>query len=76
MDNKGKRKLGFIITALYLLVCLAPYFIDGLNSITPKLFGVPFTVWSILVVVVLYCIFLFYMSKNVWYHYDDEEQES
>ncbi len=76
MDNKKKRKIGFFITVIYLFVCLSPYFIDGLNQITPKVFGIPFTVWSILVVAAGYCYFLYYMSKNVWYHYDDDDNEN
>lgn len=70
--NKRQRKYGFLIMVVYLVVCLSPYFINSFNQIAPKLGGIPFTVWSILVVVLLFCVFLYYMSKFVWFHYDDE----
>jgi len=75
MDNKKKRKLGFMVLVFYIIICMSPYFVDGLNQISPKLFGIPFTIWSIMIVVTGFCIFLYYMSKNVWYHYDDEIAE-
>lgn len=53
---------------------LLPYFIPALNSISPKIAGIPFTVWSIELWLFLCCLFLLFCSRNVWDSYDGEEE--
>lgn len=55
--------------------CLLPYFIPALNQLEPRLFGIPFTVWSAQLWMLLCCILLKWLSLNVWDTYDGGEEE-
>lgn len=68
------KKFAPWLFTVYFLLCISPYFISSLNSITPKLFHIPFTVWSVLLLVVMGCFLMYYLSKNVWESYDDPEE--
>lgn len=69
-----KEKLSFIVLLAYFILCISPYFVNALNQINPKIFGIPFTVWSGLLIVTVFCFYLLYLSKNVWYSYDNDER--
>ncbi|GHS97328.1 hypothetical protein AGMMS50276_17190 [Synergistales bacterium] len=74
MDKKTKRTLLHWIMLPYCLYCLSPYFISALNQIEPKLLGFPFTVWPFLLIVVICCFYLNYMSKVYWDSYDPQPE--
>jgi len=69
------KKYGIWFFVVYTLLCLSPYFISGLNVVHPTLFGFPFTVWPILLLVMLCLFYLNYLSKHVWDGYDPEVEE-
>lgn len=52
--------------------CLLPYFIPALNQLEPRIFGIPFTVWSVNLWMLLCCGLLKWLSLNVWDTYDGD----
>lgn len=70
-----KRKQVQWLFLVYSVVCLLPYFIPTLNQLEPKIVGIPFTVWSIHIWMLLCCLLLNWLSKHVWDTYDGGEEE-
>lgn len=64
------KKIAPWLFGVYCLLCISPYFISAFNTIAPRLFGIPFTVWSIWLLVGLCCWLLRYLSNHVWESYD------
>ncbi|GHV45034.1 hypothetical protein FACS1894204_03210 [Synergistales bacterium] len=67
------RKIAQWCFGVYCLLCISPYFISALNTIEPKLYGIPFTVWSALLLVLAGCLLMFFFSKFVWDSYTGNE---
>lgn len=67
------KKLGPWLFYLYCVLCAAPYFVPALNRLEPKLFGIPFTITYVWVLVGLCCWLLYYLAKNVWDSYTPDE---
>lgn len=65
-----KKKFAQWLFPIYSVCCLLPYFIPALNSIEPKIAGIPFTVYSIFIWMGLCCVLLNWLSRNVWDSYD------
>ena len=69
-----KKKRVQWLFLFYSIVCHLPYIIPALNRIEPKLAGVPFTVYSAFLWMLLCCCLLMWLSKNVWDSYDGGEE--
>lgn len=68
-----KKKNAAWLFLVYAIGCLLPYFIPALNSVDPKIAGIPFTVYSIFFWMFLCCVLLNWLSRKVWDGYDNEE---
>ena len=69
--GNGKLKLFCILFAGYWFVVFSPFMFGFLNQVTPILFQMPFTFWSIHVVVFLGCGLVYWGSKHAFSSYDD-----
>lgn len=72
---KKKKNVQWLFL-VYSIGCLLPYFIPALNQIEPKLFGIPFTLYSIYIWMGLCCVLLNWLSHHVWDSYDGEEEDT
>ena len=69
--GNNKLKVFCILFAVYWLVVFSPFMIELLNQITPVLFEMPFTFWSIHAVILLGCGLVYWGSKHAFSSYDD-----
>lgn len=69
-----KKKHAQWLFPFYSVCCLLPYFVPALNSIEPKIAGIPFTVYSINIWMLLCCFLLNWLSRHVWDSYDGGEE--
>ena len=69
-----KKKYALWLFLVYAIACHLPFFVPALNQLEPSIIGIPFTVWSIHVVMLLCCLLLYWLSKNVWDTYDGGEE--
>ena len=69
------KKIAPWLFGVYCILCVTPFFIPALNVLHPRLFGIPFTVWSVWVLVGLCCLLLRYLSRHVWETYDGPDAE-
>ncbi len=60
-----------ILFAIYTFLVFSPFMFDGLNQIEPRLFGMPFTVWSIHAVIAAGCVLVYWGSVKAWDSFDD-----
>lgn len=68
-----RKSLSWLLV-LYILLCHAPYFIPALNSTSPHLGPIPFTVWYSLGAVNLFgCGLLYYAATRFWKASDEEK---
>ncbi|MCI5487868.1 MAG: hypothetical protein MR459_07885 [Enterocloster aldenensis] len=69
--GNGKLKLFCILFAVYWFVVFSPFMFEVLNQVTPIAFKMPFTFWSIHVVILLGCGLVYWGSKHAFSSYDD-----
>ena len=69
------KKISPWLFGVYCLLCIAPFFIPALNTIEPTIFGLPFTVFWVLLVALSGCLLIKYLSVHVWEGYDNEVEE-
>lgn len=67
---RANTKKFIALAAAYFALVFAPYFVPALNSATPKILGLPFTVVYITIVMFLGCGIMYWASKNVWDGFD------
>lgn len=68
-------KLYCILFAIYMFIVFSPFMLPALNQIAPILFGMPFTVWYIHIVIILGCMLVFWGSRYCWTSYDESIKE-
>ncbi|MBG0775946.1 MAG: hypothetical protein H0S85_05865 [Desulfovibrionaceae bacterium] len=61
-----KRKTLRILFGLYPILCLLPYFAQGLNSPDPWIGPLPFTVAYAVFLVVYGCAVLYVAATSIW----------
>jgi hypothetical protein len=66
-----KLKKFLILFAVFWFLSNTPFMFEGLNQISPWLFGMPFTVWSFYLLIIAGCLLLTWGSKSAWDSFDD-----
>lgn len=69
--GNSKLKVFCILFAVYWFIVFSPFMFEFLNKITPVLFNMPFTFWSIHVVILLGCALVYWGSKHAFSSYDE-----
>lgn len=72
---KPSNKIAFTFMGIVWLLYLAPFFVPVLNQLEPRLFGLPFTVWFMWIVIVVSWVIAIWSSKKVWDPFEIEESE-
>ncbi len=67
---RKNTKTYIILAIIYFVLVFAPYFVPALNSATPHILGLPFTVFYVVLVMALGCAILFWAANNVWDSFD------
>lgn len=72
--KKGNKKANWLF-GLYCFLCITPFLVPALNRIEPWFLGMPFNVWSVLLLAFLCCCLIKYLSVHVWDSYDAHDEE-
>ncbi len=71
----SKMQKYWIYFAVYTFLVFTPFMFDFLNQVEPKLFGMPFTFWSVNALIVAGSILVFWASNYAWDSFDDYHKD-
>ncbi|GEM_PF-4826058 len=72
---KKSMKKFLILFAVYCFLVFTPFMFEALNQIEPLFLAMPFTVWTVHVLIAAGCTLVYWGSKSAWDSFDDYQEE-